>query len=225
MKTVKAITAMLSGRLPRASCARRAVALQVVPWTAAALAAFAATLGLFIWLKTVGPLPGDRWAVLRIRHHNVSAFLEFLGTMFSAIGLAPVAAATIAGLWAFVTARISRRAGFLLIFASAAPVLSSLLKLSLGPVPLDALAYSPSTAASFPSGHVAYATALFGYTAVLACRHERRVACVCSIALVLMMGPVRVLSGTHLPSDVLGGYTIGFGWLALVLAAECGQPA
>jgi undecaprenyl-diphosphatase len=120
---------------------------------------------------------------------------------------------------------ISRRAGLLVLLASAAPLFSSLLKLILGPVPLDALAYSPASAASFPSGHVAYATGLLGYIAVLTYRHKCYLCCGCALAVVVMMGPVRVLSGTHLPSDVLGGYAIGGGWLAIVLSTERRTPA
>ena len=38
------------------------------------------------------------------------------------------------------------------------------------------------------------------------------------LGLIVAMGPARVLSGSHLPSDVLGAYALGGAWLLLVLA-------
>jgi undecaprenyl-diphosphatase len=75
---------------------------------------------------------------------------------------------------------------------------------------------------SFPSGHVAYATAVFGLFVFLTVqvRHAFHPALVWAIralviALLLLMPVSRVLEGEHWPSDVLAGALDGAFWLVL----------
>ncbi|HKB70211.1 MAG TPA: phosphatase PAP2 family protein [Thermoanaerobaculia bacterium] len=76
---------------------------------------------------------------------------------------------------------------------------------------------------SFPSGHSALAAAFFGSVAGLAAASSKRgrhaaVYLACGVAAVFLVGFSRVALGVHWPTDVLAGWAVGFGWLALVFA-------
>ena len=77
---------------------------------------------------------------------------------------------------------------------------------------------------SFPSGHVIFATVLFGTTfgivwIVWSSSLLRNAVLVLLAALVLLMGPSRIYMGEHWPTDVLGAYCLGGLWLAGTLEA------
>jgi membrane-associated phospholipid phosphatase len=72
---------------------------------------------------------------------------------------------------------------------------------------------------SFPSGHVIFATVLFGSTFAIVWivwpnSVLRNVILVLLAALVLVMGPSRIYLGEHWPTDVLGAYCLAGLWLA-----------
>ena len=72
---------------------------------------------------------------------------------------------------------------------------------------------------SFPSGHVIFATVLFGTTfgivwIVWSKSLLRNAVLVILGALVLLMGPSRIYMGEHWPTDVLGAYCLGGLWVA-----------
>jgi|SRR5438105_3299470 len=72
---------------------------------------------------------------------------------------------------------------------------------------------------SFPSGHVIFATVLFGTTfgivwIVWSNSVLRTVILVLLAAPVLLMGPSRIYMGEHWPTDVLGAYSLGGLWVA-----------
>jgi membrane-associated phospholipid phosphatase len=76
---------------------------------------------------------------------------------------------------------------------------------------------------SFPSGHVAYATAVFGLFLFLTfqVRHAFHPALVWAIrilliALIVLMPISRIVEGEHWPSDVLAGALDGAFWLVLL---------
>ncbi len=71
--------------------------------------------------------------------------------------------------------------------------------------------------ASFPSGHSVYAAAFACILILLYWRTKWRFA-VSGLALTWMfcMGLSRVYLGVHYPSDVLGGWALGWGWVFLV---------
>lgn len=75
---------------------------------------------------------------------------------------------------------------------------------------------------SFPSGHVIFATVLFGTTFfvvwVVWSRSAVRDSVLALLAVpVLLMGPSRIYLGEHWPSDVLGAYCFGAVWVALAV--------
>lgn len=65
---------------------------------------------------------------------------------------------------------------------------------------------------SFPSGHAAGNMVLFGALALLA---KRRWATAAAIVIILSVGISRIWLGVHWPGDVLAGWIVGLGWLAL----------
>lgn len=72
---------------------------------------------------------------------------------------------------------------------------------------------------SFPSGHVIFATVLFGSTfgviwIVWPSSIVRNAVLVVLAALVLLMGPSRIYLGEHWPTDVLGAYCLAGLWVA-----------
>jgi membrane-associated phospholipid phosphatase len=75
---------------------------------------------------------------------------------------------------------------------------------------------------SFPSGHVVNLTAIFGFliylTLLLVFDPWVRRGVVTVLALVIVtIGFARIEDGAHWPSDVLGGYMLGWLWLALTI--------
>jgi undecaprenyl-diphosphatase len=81
--------------------------------------------------------------------------------------------------------------------------------------------FTRATGFSFPSGHSTLSAAFYGSLAGLAaasCRSKRCAARALALGLgaVLLIGFSRIALGVHWPTDVLGGWSLGFGWLALV---------
>jgi undecaprenyl-diphosphatase len=77
---------------------------------------------------------------------------------------------------------------------------------------------------SFPSGHMALATAVYGLLACLWWRATPRWGERLFIGAVLMLllavvGAARVRLGSHWPSDIGAGIVVGFAWLIVVVAA------
>lgn len=78
------------------------------------------------------------------------------------------------------------------------------------------------TGSSFPSGHVVQYTLFFGFLfylifTLLPKGIIRTVLLVICGGMVLLVGISRIWLGAHWASDVLGGYTFGFGLLLLVI--------
>ena len=141
--------------------------------------------------------------------------MVLLAPFYQDVG-APVAATlTIAvAAWALYR-RVGRRAAIAVVLASAVAVCVAVLKALWGPTPLWVeLGHG---GVNYPSGHTAYATAVFGYLLLVARRYRQPEVVAICLVLLVGMGPERVLSGAHLLSDVIGGYLLGCAWLILVM--------
>ncbi len=94
------------------------------------------------------------------------------------------------------------------------------------PRPNSALVHvkSQSRGKSFPSGHVASSVCLWGWISALGfldknkAQPASRALLGIPVAFAVFTGPARVYLGDHWPTDVLGGYLFGGGWLALSLS-------
>lgn len=76
---------------------------------------------------------------------------------------------------------------------------------------------------SYPSGNATIAAALFGCAAVVFAAGVRSVAAKWLIVLVAILLPVligitRIYAGVHYPTDILGGYLLGLGYVIGLLA-------
>lgn len=174
-------------------------------------------IGLWAYMSTGRELPGDLRAITAARAHPPrGAYFELL-LFFGTAGTALVALITVAVAATVVAWSIGLRAAALVAGAAAGALINDGLRALLDPTPVALLAFGP-TSDGYPSGHVVYAVTVFGVLAWLAWHHGRRDASVILLGLIVAMGPARVLSGSHLPSDVLGAYALGGAWLLLVLA-------
>jgi membrane-associated phospholipid phosphatase len=185
-------------------------------WAFVALALAAIAL-LWIAIQTLGPMPGDRAAIgLRTHTTTLPAHVYRLAEELGRLGEPGVAVLTIAVAAVAVAATSGRRWGAIVVAAGCVVGASSALKAVLGAPPLTREVLH-NDIAGFPSGHTAYATALFGALAVLQLARGRRAAAALAALVVVLMGPARVLQGAHWPSDVVSGYLLGTAWLAVVL--------
>lgn len=76
------------------------------------------------------------------------------------------------------------------------------------------------TGYSFPSGHTMNATIFYLAVAFILCRHIksqkiRRLVILGTLLLIFLIGFSRVYLGVHYLSDVLGGFLLGIGYLAV----------
>lgn len=193
-----------------------------------AVLCFMGVLLLRLWLKWIGPLPGDRWAQHHVEELTLLQPWRDLGTFFSVIGGQPVAFFTgCVALW-FVW-REARWPGVAFVALSLTGVFANmLLKVLSGPTPLLIEKYGdPAPGLNYPSGHTVYGVVMFGSLAWLAWSRGRRDIAAVLMALLLAMGPFRVIADAHFVSDVVAGYLAGFGWLlcaALLTGAGGASP-
>lgn len=183
----------------------------------------AALLGLFsvaCWpVANAGWFPGDRADRSWIAHPHPSPVLGRFADIGDWLGHPAVAVLTVAALTWLVLDRRGWRFACLVPAAAAVPILTTSLKALLGPTSFERAHAGSAHGGSLPSGHTAYAVAVFGLMAWLiwTARGPRLLAAACGLV-ALAMGPARVVAGAHWPSDVVAGYAIGLGWLLAVVA-------
>ncbi len=173
-------------------------------------------LVLRLWLKWVGPLPGDRWAQAHVDAVSLLQPWRDLGTFFSVIGGRPVATLTGAVAFWFVLRECGWLAVKFVVIACVGVFANMLLKVLSGPTPLMIEKFGVDGAGlNYPSGHTVYGVVMFGSLAWLAWGRGRRDIAAVLIALSVAMGPFRVVADAHFVSDVVAGYLAGIAWLLL----------
>jgi membrane-associated phospholipid phosphatase len=181
-----------------------------------AVAALVGLLLLTLVLAEHEDFPGDRLLLPTGFAHWVPASLRTLADVFSFLAEPLVALLSVASLATIVAIRIGRRDGLLSIVIAGALIINEAARRVIGPTPAE-IAQGGRPEANFPSGHTVYAGAVFGFAAWLALVHGRRRLCAACCIVMVAMGPLRVLKGSHWPSDVVAGYALGFAWLITVL--------
>lgn len=189
------------------------------PRLATAVAAVLAlvVIAIQVVVEVHGWMPGDRFAKWLFDHPRTYR-VQRLGDEIGHLGLPWVAVATVTLLALYAWATAGLRYAAMACAASTVVLASTALKLVFGPSPLS-LEYFPATNGTLPSGHTAYATAVFGFAAFLFWRQGLWPLGLLAVLVVTAMGPARVASGAHWPSDVLAGYALGVAWLLVVLVA------
>ncbi len=183
---------------------------------------FGLVLALRAWLQWAGPLPGDRYALY---HYYPGSHTLPAWAIDGYVEIAKpwvVLVTLIVGVWA-LRRRIGLRAAVGFLLAAVVIVWNAVFKAAFGATPLFVQAHDSGV--NYPSGHTSYATAIFGYLAWIGVRRRQPGLVAVCLLVTIGMGPERVLSGAHLPSDVVGGYLLGLAWLILITAWVEGEPS
>jgi membrane-associated phospholipid phosphatase len=173
-------------------------------------------IGLRAWLQWVGALPGDR--ALEVYAYQTALrtrALQFVEPLYGDAGTTFIAILTVAIAASTLYRRVGPRAAAGVVLASTVVICTTVLKALWGPTP--AWVHYGQSGVNYPSGHTAYALAVFGYLAIVGRRHRQPELVAISLLLIVGMGPVRILTGAHLLSDVIGGYLLGGAWLILAM--------
>jgi membrane-associated phospholipid phosphatase len=187
-----------------------------------ALILLLAVVAIRLWLAADNAFPGDGWAAGYVSERG--AYHEGLPALiikgFTKLG-SPKGAFLVVLVAALVAWRLAGGLAALTIVAAiGAVVLNDVIKVISGPTDAFtvALGHRPHEY-DFPSGHTAYAAAVFGAIGVVSARRRFWPGVALAAAVIVGMGPARVVGGFHLVSDVVAGYAVGAAWLLLVMAA------
>jgi len=168
-------------------------------------------------IEVHGSFPLDSRFIHWVERREPPSLLRLPAAAFTALADPLVACVSVAIACVAVERLIGPRHAVLVLAAVAAVAVNAIVKTIVGPTPLQVLKEGPFASSNFPSGHVVYATALFGTLAWFALARGRRGVFAAMLALVIGMGPFRVIAGAHWPSDVLAGYALGLAWAIVVL--------
>ena len=187
----------------------------------AALAAVLLLGGLWVVGELIPQRPAWEVSVMDWMADQRSSFFDDLNGTVTAFG-SPAFTFIVLGIaaaWALVWKRSPLWFGFLLLCMLAPAVYDRMLKqLVERPRPnfsraLDVSGYG------FPSGHATSAAtvagALFVLFLAIGPRRARPIVLAGAIAFALAVGASRVYIGVHWPTDVLGGFVLGAGWVAI----------
>ena len=149
-------------------------------------------------------------------HAGIAGAVTRLGDPLVRIGITAALAVVL------LLARRLRDALFLAGTVASGSLLVTLIKLDVGrprPALLPHLAAVHN--ASFPSGHAANSALVYGAIAVVL-RETRagRPLAILAVLIALLVGLSRIGLAVHWPSDVLGGWALGAGWLCLAHAVS-----
>lgn len=119
---------------------------------------------------------------------------------------------TLIAAWILLRRGEGRAAAYLLAFTLWGRAIVDMVKLLIGRTRPESLEHLAETfSASFPSGHAANSTIVYGCAAILLAPGRPWVLAL-ALALSFAIGISRLLLGVHWPSDVVGGWTLGLLW-------------
>jgi membrane-associated phospholipid phosphatase len=195
-----------------------------------AAGSLAVAILVFAWEHLAGPLPGERWLVARA-YHQIDANVQLgrAAGFFSSIGFVSVAIPTIATVAWFVHREFGARWAILVPLAAVPGLIARVVKGWTDPTELarEVNVLPGVTTGALPSGHAAFAAALFGLVLLLGVVRRRTDIAVVSGLMVAAIAAALVVQGAHHPGDVLDGLALGTAWLlgSIVLAARFGARA
>lgn len=151
-------------------------------------------------------------------HQFANPVFDRAAIVMSYLGGMPVASVMLLAMLIYAHQVRSNRILFMLISMVGVANLSWLLKALVNrPRPMLWPRLVHDYGASFPSGHSVYAAAFACVFMILFWRTRWRiVVAVCALAWMLLMGLSRVYLGVHFPSDVIGGWALGWTWVFFV---------
>lgn len=191
-----------------------------------ALLALVLVAALTVLARLYTVLPIDVWFTQELQE-NQWALVARLMYAVSIFGYTPWSAITVAVGTLLLGLLLGWRDGlFILLLTVGQGLVNALIKRAVGrPRPIDTVVevFVPEQGFSFPSGHVMFYTVFFGFLLFLTLTRLphgwlRWVAGVPLAALILLVGPSRIILGAHWLSDVVVAYLLGM--LILVLAIE-----
>ena len=195
---------------------------------ALALALVGIPFGLLLHqVTTDGPLTAlddsaARWLHTRIQGEDgVIAFLQVISFLGKPIFL--LFAIGIPGAWILYHGG-RKLAIFLAVTCIGGGIVDTIVKVVVGrPRPVVERPIVEAFGNSFPSGHSMASVVCYGALLLvlmpLMSNRVRKLAIGAFVVLVLAIGFSRLMLGVHFISDVLGGYVLGFAWLAASVAA------
>lgn len=199
-------------------------------WVAAAALAALATIAWAVF-GSAGVAGAEREALGWIRAHTPAAALPWWGAVSDLHRPRGIVAATALALAFLVWRRERFAALWLLCVVAGGAALNDALKHAVQRArPGDAALSLAQTDFSFPSGHVANSTLLYGALALLCIgrvpsRTLRGLLWLAAVAAVATVAASRLVLGAHYPSDVLAGAALAIAWLAIgVSVLERWQP-
>ena len=201
------------------------VGRRITTWSIVALIS-AAGFGLLLWsvLAHTGLTLADPGVATFVADHRLSwltPLMQLVTWLGSSFFIIPLGIAVGGYLW---LRRHTWRPLFMLAAAFlGAAGLYDIVKPAVGRArPAAALQVGgPDVGRAFPSGHATQSISFYGMLAVVliiwyAPRHRVRIALGAAI-ITLVVGASRIYLGVHWLTDVLGGYTLGLAWLAVVI--------
>ncbi|MHB1006976.1 MAG: phosphatase PAP2 family protein [Chloroflexota bacterium] len=192
---------------------------------ATALAALVVFVALGLAVARSPLLPGEE-ATMRVIQALPWSLFGTPMVLVSALGYQPYSGLVSGGAFLFFLWRRLNPEAVAVAIAVSGSLVSSAVKELVGrvrPSPDLYHVYRLVGEPSFPSGHVVFYTALFGFLFYLLWTLwrpslPRGVGMTITGALVLLVGLSRLYLGAHFPTDVLGGYVLGGLWLAATIA-------
>ena len=161
-----------------------------------------------------------RWLVTR-RTDGVVSLMRFVTRLADIRVVSIVIVSTT--VWLLVR-RLHRAAVFVVVSSVGTAILVAGMKLAArrSRPPVGAAVVAAGN--SFPSGHAAQSIACYGSVAIVvwvltSSRTTRTVAVAAAVFLALTIGASRLVLGVHWVSDVLAGWAVAVGWIAVTMVA------
>jgi membrane-associated phospholipid phosphatase len=181
------------------------------------------SLALLARLYTV--LPIDVWFTQELQEHQWALVARIMYGI-SIFGYSPWSAITVAIGTALVGLLLGWRDGlYLLAITIGQGLVNAAVKWAIGrPRPIDGAieVFVPEQGFSFPSGHVMFYTVFFGFILFLVLIRApqgrlRWLLGIPPVGLIMLVGPSRIILGSHWLSDVLAAYLLSLILLALAI--------